>query len=75
VSTLSYSYGDRTVWIESTSVEAHPMTHDLCSHHTETLVLPRGWTCRDLRSVAPVGGRIEPRVGGTVVDRDRAISA
>jgi hypothetical protein len=75
VATLSYSYSDRTVWIETTSVEAHPMTHDLCLHHTETLVLPRGWTCRDLRSVAPVGGRIEPRAGRTAVGHDRAISA
>ena len=47
--TLSYAYGDRTVWIDALSAEAHPMTHDLCADHASALRVPNGWTCRDRR--------------------------
>jgi hypothetical protein len=73
--TLSYSYADRTVWIEPVSPENDPMTHDLCADHAERLVLPLGWTRRDIRAVADVGGRIQPSVRASVAPDDRAISA
>ena len=47
--TLSYAYGDRTVWLDDLSAEAHPMTHDLCEAHARDLRVPQGWTCRDER--------------------------
>jgi hypothetical protein len=73
--TLSYSYADRTVWIEPVSPENDPMTHDLCADHAERLVLPLGWTRRDIRAVADVGGPITPSVRASVAADDRAISA
>jgi hypothetical protein len=73
--TLSYSYADRTVWIELVTAEDDPMTHDLCADHAEHLVLPRGWTCRDLRPVAEVGGPIRPSARDPFPGDERAISA
>jgi hypothetical protein len=73
--TLSYSYADRTVWIEPITREDDPMTHDLCADHAERLVLPRGWTRRDIRAVADVGGPITPSVRASIAPDDRAISA
>ncbi|MEZ5320801.1 MAG: DUF3499 family protein [Microthrixaceae bacterium] len=48
--TLSYNYGERTVWIEALVREPHPMVHDLCEEHAATLRVPRGWTEIDLRT-------------------------
>jgi hypothetical protein len=73
--TLSYSYSDRTVWIEPVTPENDPMTHDLCADHAEHLVLPLGWTRRDIRAVPAVGGPIQPSARATVAPDDRAISA
>lgn len=47
--TLSYDYGAATVWLESLSVEGHPMTHDLCDRHTARTAPPRGWHLVDHR--------------------------
>ncbi len=49
VATLSYAYGDRAVWVEALTDEAHPMLHDLCTEHARDIRVPNGWTCRDLR--------------------------
>lgn len=55
VATLSYSYADGIVWVEDLTSEAHPMVHDLCGSHAEGIVMPRGWECRDIRTVATIG--------------------
>ena len=49
--TLSYDYGAATVWLESLSLEGHPMTHDLCDRHTARTAPPRGWRLVDHRLV------------------------
>ena len=48
-STLSYDYPAGTVWLDLLSDEAHPMTHDLCDRHADSLSVPRGWLLRDRR--------------------------
>lgn len=50
VSTLSYDYSKGTVWLEHLTDEGHPMTHDLCSRHADTLSVPRGWVLQDTRT-------------------------
>jgi hypothetical protein len=64
-STLSYDYGDGTVWLDHLADEAHPMTHDLCSRHADTLSVPRGWVLRDERVAVTVLStyRTEPLAG------------
>lgn len=50
--TLSYSYADRIVWIEPLTEEAHPMVHDMCAQHADSVTAPLGWQVRDLRDPA-----------------------
>lgn len=50
--TLSYSYGDRVVWIEHLTAEPHPMVHDMCEQHASSVTAPLGWEVRDLRDPA-----------------------
>lgn len=50
--TLSYGYGEATVWLEPLTSEGHPMTHDLCDRHAARTVAPRGWQLIDLRVVS-----------------------
>lgn len=50
--TLTYDYGAGTVWIDLLSEEAHPMTHDLCTRHADSLSVPRGWLLQDRRAAA-----------------------
>lgn len=47
--TLSYDYRERAVWLDALLEEPHPMMHDLCHDHAETLSVPRGWLLRDQR--------------------------
>jgi hypothetical protein len=47
---LSYAYADGTVWLEDLTNEAHPMVHDLCSMHADTVRVPRGWQLCDERA-------------------------
>ncbi len=47
--TLSYDYATRCVWLEALAEEPHPMVHDLCTRHADTLSVPRGWLLRDER--------------------------
>lgn len=51
--TLSYDYPASTVWLDGLDDESHPMTHDLCDRHADSLSVPRGWQLRDRRIVAP----------------------
>jgi len=51
--TLSYAYAESTVWLEDLAAEAHPMVHDLCDLHADTVRVPRGWELRDQRSLGP----------------------
>lgn len=58
VATLAYDYAAGTVWLDHLADEAHPMTHDLCAAHADTLVVPRGWVLQDRRtSVTPLFAR------------------
>ena len=52
--TLSYDYPAGTVWIDGLADESHPMTHDLCERHADSLSVPRGWQLRDRRKVVPL---------------------
>ena len=47
--TLTYDYAAGTVWIDVLSDEAHPMTHDMCARHADSLRVPRGWLLQDRR--------------------------
>ena len=51
--TLSYAYAESTVWLDELAAEDHPMVHDLCDLHADTVRVPRGWELRDLRSLGP----------------------
>jgi hypothetical protein len=46
---LSYAYADGVVWLEDLADEAHPMVHDLCALHADSVRVPRGWELRDDR--------------------------
>lgn len=48
--TLTYAYDECTVWLDSLSSEDHPMTHDMCDVHAESLSVPLGWDLSDRRS-------------------------
>ena len=54
--TLSYHYGQRTVWVQALSSERHPSSYDLCERHAAVGV-PVGWDLEDLRphAGAPFG--------------------
>lgn len=52
--TLSYDYGQATVWLDVLDPDGHPMTHDLCERHATRTAPPRGWVLVDQR------GRVEP---------------
>jgi len=47
--TLTYHYGNRTVWLENLAAESHPMQYDLCGEHADHLRAPMGWTVEDRR--------------------------
>lgn len=51
VAILSYDYAASTVWILPLDAESGPMAHGMCNRHAGTLVVPRGWTLDDRRSV------------------------
>ncbi|MBU6216812.1 MAG: DUF3499 family protein [Acidobacteria bacterium] len=59
VATLAYAYSDGVVWLEDLAPEAHPMVHDLCGPHADTVRVPRGWTLRDQRGVASGGVQLD----------------
>lgn len=47
--TLTFDYADASVRIDPASPVGHPMDHDLCAHHADHLVVPRGWELEDRR--------------------------
>lgn len=51
MATLAYAYSDGVVWLEDLAPEAHPMVHDLCDLHADTVRVPRGWELRDQRTL------------------------
>jgi hypothetical protein len=55
VTTLSYHYADRVVWLEPLHPHAHPANHDLCARHADRLSVPVGWRLEDRR--APLADR------------------
>ncbi len=51
--TLSYQYETATVWVEHLHHDDHPMIHDLCLRHADSMVVPLGWDLQDMRESAP----------------------
>ena len=49
--TLSYDYADSSVILGPLADEAHPMSHDLCAVHANSMSVPRGWRLEDRRNV------------------------
>jgi hypothetical protein len=49
VATLGYAYSDGVVWLEDLAPEAHPMVHDMCRMHADSVRVPLGWELRDVR--------------------------
>ena len=48
--TMSYSYDSGSVWLDDLTVDGHPMVHDLCSLHADSVSVPKGWRLVDRRS-------------------------
>lgn len=66
VASLSFRYETRQVWLEDLPLDADPSRWDLCPHHADKLVVPRGWERVDQRSSRPALPEPSAR------DRDRA---
>jgi hypothetical protein len=49
VATLGYAYAEGVVWLEDLAPEAHPMVHDMCRMHADSVRVPLGWELRDVR--------------------------
>ncbi|MGH8887408.1 MAG: DUF3499 family protein [Egibacteraceae bacterium] len=50
---LSFRYASRQVWLLDLR-DPEPSFYDLCPHHADVLVVPRGWDRVDQRTVAEV---------------------
>ena len=55
---LSYRYATRQVWLLDLSATPDPSLYDLCPHHADALVIPKGWTRVDSRVERPA--MVEP---------------
>ncbi len=51
--TLSFRYASRQVWLLDLG-EPDPALYDLCPHHADALIVPRGWHRADQRMATPV---------------------
>ena len=49
VSSMTYDYGQRSVWITELSPEPHPALYDLCDPCAAKTAPPRGWVLTDDR--------------------------
>jgi hypothetical protein len=49
VTTFSFNYPLRQVWIAPLSYDPEPGAYDLCQDHASRFVAPIGWTLSDLR--------------------------
>lgn len=54
MATLAYDYAGQSVWVDPLSEESHPMTHDMCGRHADSLSVPNGWSLHDRRADAVV---------------------
>lgn len=55
---LSYRYATRQVWLLDLSPTVDPSLYDLCPHHADALVVPKGWERVDDRTTHEV--MVEP---------------
>lgn len=55
---LSYRYATRQVWLLDLVASPDPSLYDLCPHHADALVVPKGWERVDDRTVQEV--MVEP---------------
>lgn len=51
---LSFRYSSRQVWLVDLA-DPDPALYDLCPHHADTLIVPKGWDRVDQRTTTPVG--------------------
>ena len=57
-SSLSYRYATRQVWLLDLAATRDPSLYDLCPHHADNLVVPKGWDRVDDRTPQEV--MVEP---------------
>ncbi len=50
---LSFRYSSRQVWLVDLA-DPDPALYDLCPHHADTLIVPKGWDRVDQRTTTPV---------------------
>lgn len=55
---LSYRYATRQVWLLDLAPTTDPSLYDLCPHHADAMVVPKGWERVDDRTVQEV--MVEP---------------
>ena len=55
---LSYRYATRQVWLLDLAPTTDPSLYDLCPHHADALVVPKGWERVDDRTVQEI--MVEP---------------
>ena len=53
MSTLTFEYGSRTVWLLDLAADPVLTGYDLCSKHAERLTVPNGWERIDRRTSTP----------------------
>lgn len=55
---LSYRYATRQVWLLDLAPTTDPSLYDLCPHHADAMVVPKGWERVDDRTVQEI--MVEP---------------
>ena len=67
VTTLSFDYASRQVWLDPLVDFDSPANHDLCRRHADRTQPPKGWALRDRRdglgregSAVGIDGQAEP---------------
>lgn len=81
--TLSFRYDARQASLVDLVPDKDPSEYDLCDHHAEVLIVPRGWERLDRRSrpsAAPHGAEapaaeVPAEPGGPRMDRYAALTA
>lgn len=78
---LSFRYASRQVWLLDLH-DPDPSFYDLCPHHADVLVVPRGWDRVDQRTCAevvrePAAQEFAERAAGRrqMVEREPALAA
>jgi len=70
---LSYRYATRQVWLLDLASAPDPSLYDLCPHHADHLVVPRGWERVDDRTAQDV--MVEPSASARAEEAARRRAA